>query len=72
MRYCGNTGIVVLNTIFIERVPSDRLYIGYILPFFNAGDSLLHEAWTGFNEAGLAIMNTASYNLAPDTQNKRP
>lgn len=34
---------------------------------FNAGDSLLAEAWIGVNRAGFAIMNTASYNLAPDT-----
>lgn len=34
---------------------------------FNAGDSLLSEAWAGMNEAGFAIMNTASYNIAPDT-----
>lgn len=34
---------------------------------FNAGDSLLEEAWTGYNRAGFAIMNTASYNLRPDT-----
>ncbi|MCM1504234.1 MAG: hypothetical protein NC127_03450 [Muribaculum sp.] len=34
---------------------------------FNMGDSLLSEAWIGVNEAGFAVMNTASYNLAPDT-----
>lgn len=51
---------------FIERVPQTDSTLAYIA-LFNAGDSLLHEAWTGFNEAGLAIMNTASYNLAPDT-----
>lgn len=34
---------------------------------FNGGDSLLREAWVGVNEAGFAVMNTASYNLAPDT-----
>lgn len=34
---------------------------------FNMGDSLLSEAWIGMNEAGFAVMNTASYNLAPDT-----
>ncbi len=40
------------------------------LPFialFNAGDSALAEAWVGVNSAGFAVMNTASYNLAPDT-----
>lgn len=34
---------------------------------FNAGDSALSEAWAGVNEAGFAIINTQSYNLAPDT-----
>ena len=34
---------------------------------YNAGDSALRDAWLGMNEAGFAIMNTASYNLAPDT-----
>lgn len=34
---------------------------------FNVGDTLLQEAWTGYNRAGFAIMNTASYNLRPDT-----
>lgn len=40
------------------------------LPFialFNAGDSALAEAWIGVNTSGFAVMNTASYNLAPDT-----
>lgn len=34
---------------------------------YNGGDSLLLDAWAGVNDAGFAIMNTASYNLAPDT-----
>lgn len=34
---------------------------------YNAGDSTFRDAWLGMNEAGFAIMNTASYNLAPDT-----
>lgn len=51
---------------FVEFVPSkDGKYSFTAL--FNAGDSLLHNAWTGINETGFAIMNTASYNLAPDT-----
>ena len=52
---------------FVEKVvtgrPGEFRYVG----LFNAGDSLLREAWMGMNEAGFAIMNTASYNLAPDT-----
>ncbi len=37
------------------------------IALFNAGDSTLSEAWIGLNSAGFAVMNTASYNLAPDT-----
>lgn len=52
---------------FVERVaarhPGEYSYVG----LYNSGDSLLLEAWMGMNEAGFAIMNTASYNLAPDT-----
>lgn len=50
---------------FIEKVsrPGKIPFIA----LFNGGDSLLLEAWMGMNEAGFMIMNTASYNLAPDT-----
>lgn len=50
---------------FIDRVsrPGQLTYVA----LFNGGDSLLTEAWMGMNEAGFMIMNTASYNLAPDT-----
>lgn len=51
---------------FIERVEATDSTAAYIA-LFNAGDSLLREAWTGVNDRGFAIMNTASYNLAPDT-----
>ncbi len=51
---------------FIERVEADNGKLGYVA-LFNAGDSLLAEAWIGVNDADFAIMNTASYNLAPDT-----
>lgn len=30
---------------------------------FNAADTAAREAWIGFNEAGFAVMNTASYNI---------
>lgn len=33
---------------------------------FNASDMKLQEAWMGMNDAGFAIMNTASYNLKDD------
>ncbi len=52
---------------FIARVnPSKPGDIPYVA-LFNGGDSLLSEAWMGLNAKGFAIMNTASYNLAPDT-----
>lgn len=53
------------NNFLIRVEPTDD-NIGYV-GLFNGGDSLLTEAWMGMNDAGFAIMNTASYNLAPDT-----
>jgi hypothetical protein len=50
---------------FVARVAGNGGY-DYVA-LFNAGDSLLAEAWAGLNSSGFAIMNTASYNLAPDT-----
>lgn len=47
----------------VERTDSTLAYVA----LYNAGDTALAEAWVGFNEAGFAVMNTASYNLAPDT-----
>lgn len=51
---------------FVERVEPQGHRYGYVA-LFNGGDSLLTEAWMGMNDRGFAIMNTASYNLAPDT-----
>lgn len=51
---------------FVERVAATDSTLAFVA-LFNGGDSLLLEAWTGINEAGFGIMNTASYNLAPDT-----
>lgn len=51
---------------FVERVAPRDGNFGFVA-LFNDGDSLLLEAWMGMNDAGFAIMNTASYNLAPDT-----
>lgn len=52
---------------FLARVEASANGEFGFVGLFNAGDSLLTEAWTGMNDAGFAIMNTASYNLAPDT-----
>lgn len=38
---------------------------GYVA-LFNAKDRHLEEAWIGFNDAGFAVMNTASYNIKND------
>lgn len=49
----------------IEYVPArdgDHAYVA----LFNAADRDLHEAWTGINDAGFAVMNTASYNIKDD------
>lgn len=51
---------------FIERVAPTDSTIGFVA-LYNGGDSLLTDAWMGMNDRGFAIMNTASYNLAPDT-----
>ena len=52
---------------FIARVEGDGVSTISYIGLFNEGDSLKREAWMGMNDAGFAIMNTASYNLAPDT-----
>lgn len=51
---------------FVARVEPNVDSHGFVA-LFNGGDSLLSEAWMGMNDAGFAIMNTASYNLMPDT-----
>jgi|GEM_PF-435599 len=51
---------------FVDRVEASDSTMAYVA-LFNAGDSARSEAWIGFNSAGFAVMNTASYNLAPDT-----
>lgn len=52
---------------FVARVEGDGARTLSYLGLFNEGDSLLQDAWMGMNDAGFAVMNTASYNLAPDT-----
>ncbi len=50
----------------VDRVEATDSTMAYVA-LFNAGDTRREEAWIGFNSAGFAVMNTASYNLAPDT-----
>lgn len=51
---------------FVEKVDAKNGNYAYVA-LYNGGDSTLRDAWLGMNEVGFAIMNTASYNLAPDT-----
>lgn len=48
---------------------STRAYVA----LFNASDTAAREAWIGFNDAGFAVMNTATYNIpapASDRQDR--
>ncbi len=51
---------------FVGRVAATDSTMAYVA-LYNAGDTEQREAWIGFNSAGFAVMNTASYNMAPDT-----
>lgn len=50
----------------VEYVAPKNGDFGYVA-LFNAGDRDLEQAWTGMNEVGFAVMNTASYNIKDDT-----
>lgn len=45
--------------------PDEEGGYGYVA-LFNAEDRNLSEAWMGMNQAGFAVMNTASYNIKDD------
>lgn len=47
---------------YVGTKPGELSYVA----LFNAGDVSLKEAWMGMNEAGFAVMNTASYNIKDD------
>ncbi len=47
---------------YVAGKNGEHSYVG----LFNASDRLLKEAWMGMNDAGFAIMNTASYNIKDD------
>ncbi|MDE7381864.1 MAG: C45 family peptidase [Muribaculaceae bacterium] len=49
----------------VEYVEGKDGKLSYVA-LFNAADKKLEEAWMGMNEAGFAIMNTASYNIKDD------
>lgn len=48
-----------------EATDSTHAYVA----LFNSGDTDATEAWIGYNDAGFAIMNTASYNLSHPADN---
>lgn len=47
---------------YVEGLKGEHSYVA----LFNADDRKLEQAWMGMNDAGFAIMNTASYNLKDD------
>lgn len=49
----------------VEYVAPRGNEMGYVA-LFNAQDIDLKEAWMGMNDAGFAVMNTASYNIKDD------
>ncbi len=49
----------------VEYVAPTKDSFGYVA-LFNASDKSLNEAWMGMNDAGFAVMNTASYNIKDD------
>lgn len=51
---------------FLAHHPATDSTYEYVA-LHNQGDTIGLEAWIGMNRPGLAIMNTATYNLAPDT-----
>lgn len=49
----------------VEYIAPTENSFGYVA-LFNAQDKGLREAWMGMNDAGFAVMNTASYNIKDD------
>ncbi len=54
----------------VEYIQGNNGKLSYV-GLFNAKDLKCRQAWIGMNEAGFAIMNTASYNLHPKGRSKR-
>lgn len=48
----------------IAYIPAGEGELAYV-GLFNANDPHNRQAWMGMNEAGFAVMNTASYNILP-------
>lgn len=49
----------------VEYVKGNKGELSYV-GLFNADDKKLEQVWMGMNEAGFAVMNTASYNIKDD------
>lgn len=49
----------------VEYILASEEGMGYVA-LFNASDLRNREAWMGMNDAGFAVMNTASYNIKDD------
>ena len=49
----------------VEYIPARDGNHAYVA-LFNADDKKLEQAWMGMNDAGFAVMNTASYNIKDD------
>ena len=47
---------------YVRRIAATDSTLSYVA-LFNAADTASLESWIGFNEAGFAVMNTATYNL---------
>lgn len=55
-------------TNYVRSIAATDSTMTYVA-LFNSSDTLAREAWIGYNSAGFAIMNTASYNLHPNSDN---
>ncbi len=51
------------RVVRFEAEGDNMAFVGIV----NGVDTLAREVWTGYNTAGFAVMNTASYNLRSDT-----
>lgn len=54
----------------VEYIPGRNGEHSYVA-LFNAGDRKREQAWTGMNDAGFAVMNTASYNIKDDNVSQK-
>lgn len=53
---------------YIKKFEATDSSLAYVA-LFNAADTAAREAWIGFNSAGFAVMNTASYNIPAPAKN---